>query len=396
MVGFLRRNIVWMVLSLAFSTSLWTIVTNQQARWETDYFHNIPVKVRGLPDGLVARDQLNPVRVKVSAPSDTWKRLTSDSFEVFVDASRVGAGVEDVQVQVESLEPKARFEEIQPPQVTLRLENVAHKEVQTRVNQIGTVPFGFTSRNPRVSPEYVSVSGPQSQVDKVENAVVDLRLEGVRSSINQPFKLAPQTNDGSEVKSVSIRPESAIVEMAVERDLSYKTVPLAPRVVGTVARGYQIIGMMVEPTTVTVVGDPSELNNLSYLSTKPLDVSGASGDLTTAVEPDLPTGVSLARRQSLIVRVDISAIQSSETIRVAPVVRGAAEGRQAVVSPPYFEVVITGPMPILSALKPQDIRISTDVTGLVTGTHQISPTVSIPSGLRLDSMRPDSMTVEVR
>lgn len=396
MTAFLRTNIVWMFFSLAFSFAVWIIVTNQQTRWETDYFQNVPVKVRGEPEGLVARDQLKPVRIKVSAPSDAWKKLSSSSFEVFVDASRIGPGVEDVPVQVESLEPKARVEEIQPPKVTLRLEHIARKDVPTRLNLIGTVPFGFTSKAPNVSPELVSVTGPQSQVEQVAAAVVDLRLEGVRSSINQPVKPVAQTEDGTEIKSVSIRPESVIVELPVERDLSYKTVPVAPRVVGTVAMGYQIVGIMVEPTTVTVVGDPAELNNLAFLSTKPFDVSGASGDVTAMIEPDLPGGVSLARRQGFIVRVYVSAVESSEIIRVAPSIKGLEPGRQSAISPSFIEVTVSGAMPFLSTLKPQDIKVVADATGLVTGTHSVSPTVSIPSGLRLDSLRPAQVTVDIR
>ena len=385
-----------MLLSLAFSLALWTIVSNQQTRWEADYFHNVQVKVRGLPEGLVVRDALKPVRIKVSAPSATWKRLTSASFEAYVDASRAGPGVEDVPVQVELAESRVRVEEIQPPKVTLRLEHLARKEVPVKVNLIGSVPFGFTSKPPRTSPEFVSVTGPQSQIEQVEFAVVDLRLDEIRTSVNQPFKTVAQTGDGTEVKSVAIRPESVIVEMQVDRDSSYKTVPVAPRVVGTVSMGYQIVGIMVEPTAVTVVGDPNELDNLTFLSTKPLDVSGASGDLTATVEPDLPEGVSLARRQSFIVRVYIGAVESSEIVRVAPSVKGLAENRRATISPSFIEVVVSGPMPVLSTIKPQDIRVAVDVSTLVSGTHSINPTVTIPSGLRLDSLRPETVTIEIQ
>jgi len=385
-----------MLLSLAFAVALWAIVTNQQAQWESDYFQNVQVKVRGLPQGLVVRDQLNPVRLKVSAPSTTWKRLTANSFDVFVDASKAGAGVEDVPVQVESMESRVRIEEIQPAKVTLRLEPLAQKEVPVKVNLIGSVPFGFTNKTPLTSPENVTVTGPQSQVEQVEFAVIDLRLDEIRSSVNQAFKPVAQTGTGTEVKSVDTRPESVIVEMQVDRDSSYKTVPVAPRVVGTVGMGYQIVGIMVEPTAVTIVGDPNQLNNITFLSTKPLDVSGASKDTTATVEPDLPNGVSLARQQSFIVRVYISAVESSEIVRVAPSVKGLAGNLHATLSPPFVEVSISGPMPVLSTLKPQDIQITADASGLVTGTYSLNPTVSIPSGLRLDSLRPEKVTVEIK
>ena len=42
-----------------------------------------------------------------------------------------------------------------------------------------------------------------------------------------------------------------------------------------------------------------------------------------------------------------------------------------------MDVIISGPLPVLDALTPQDISVSIDVTGLDLGTHQLEPKVEV-------------------
>ncbi len=396
MVSFLRREIVWMLLSLALATALWAIVTNQQNPPYSDYFQSIPVRVKGAPSGLIVRDEIKPIRLKVTAPKDVWDHLTSASFEAFVDASKAGQGVQDVPVRVEALDSRVRIDEIQPSKVTLRLENLASKDVPVNINVIGSVPFGYTSKPPKVSPEQVTVSGPESQVATVSSARVEVHAEGATSTISQPFKPEALTSEKEAVKSVTIRPESVFVELPIEREITYKTVPVAPRITGMVAMGYQIVGVVVDPTTVTVVGDPKVLADQSYLPTKAVDTAGAKGDLTIVVEPDLPDGVTLVRKQNLVVRVFVSPLESSEVVTAAPTVKGLNGDLQAAVAPSAVKLTLYGPMPILSTIKPQDIKVEVDATGLGIGIHDVKPTISLPASLRLDATSPETITLTIR
>lgn len=385
-----------MLLSLALATALWTIVTNQQNPPHTDFLQSVPVKTKGEPAGLVIRDEIKPVRVKVTAPKDVWERLSSSSFEAYVDVSKTGPGVQDVPVHVEIQDPRVRIEEVQPSKITIRLEQLVRKEIPVRVNITGNTPFGYASKPPKVSPEVVTISGPQSKVSAINLALVEVRLDGLRSSISQPFKPVIQRPEGEDVQGLSISPESVFVEVAVEREVSYKTVPVAPRLAGNASLGYQIVGIMVDPDAVTLVGDPNVLDGLAYLPTKPVDVSNIKGDITAVVEPDLPEGVALARKQSLVVRVYASAVESSQTFRVAPVVTGLNSSLQATVNPSAIDIILSGPMPLLTTIKPQDIKVIVDVAGMDPGVQTMNPTVTVPSGLRFDSISPDKLAVTIR
>lgn len=395
MMGFLRREFVWMVLSLLLATALWTIVTNQQNPPETDYLQSIPVKVRGEPTGLVVRDAIRPVRVRITAPRDVWQRLSSASFDAYVDASKVGPGVQDLPVHVETSDSRVRIDEIQPSKVTLRLEDLVRKDVPVSVNVVGSVPLGYTSKPPRFSPEQVTISGPQSQVNSAALAVVEVRLDALRATLNQPFKPVIQDAEGEEVVGVAAQPESVFVEVPVDREISYKTVPVAPRLTGAVGLGYQIVGIVVDPTAVTVVGDPNALADLSYLPTKPVDVTDIKGDSSSTVEAALPEGVALARKQNIVVRVYASAVEGSQSFRVAPALKGGEGKPLASITPSAVNVVLSGPVPILTAAKAQDIKVVGDISDLGQGTHTVNTIITVPAGLRLDSISPEQLTVVI-
>lgn len=385
-----------MLLSLALATSLWTIVTNQQNPPNTDYLPSVEVKIKGTPTGLAVRDEIKPVRLRVTAPRDVWERLTSASFDAYVDISKAGPGVQDFPVHVETTDTRVRVDEVQPSKITLRLEPVAKKDVPVKLNLVGSVPFGYTSKTAHVSPEQVTVTGPQSLVNLVTAISVEVRLDEFRTSISQPFKPVALNADGEEVQGVAFRPESVFVEVPIEREVSYKTMPIAPRLAGTVSLGYQIVGVMVDPTAVTVVGDPNVLADMSYLPTKPVDVSGIKGDLTAVVEPDLPEGVTLARKQNLSVRVYASAVESSQIFHVAPALKGLGSNEQGSIAQNAVDITLSGPMPVLTTIKPQDIKVVADVTNLGPGAHTIDATVTVPAGLRLDNVSPDKLVVTIK
>jgi YbbR domain-containing protein len=194
---------------------------------------------------------------------------------------------------------------------------------------------------------------------------------------------------------VSLSADKVLVELPVVQELGYKTVPVVPDVRGTVAFGYQVVGIMVDPQSTTVAGDPRALADLSYLQTSPVDVSGAVGDVAVSAEPALPVGVALARSQTLFVRVLVSPVESSKTLEIAPQVKGAGD-HPVTVDPGAVQVTVSGPMPVLTKLRPQDVTVTVDATGLIVGTHNIKPTVIVPSLLKLVSVAPSDVSVTVR
>lgn len=396
MVTFLRGNLAWMLLAVILSTGLWLMVTVEQNPDDRITFASVPIQVRDVPNGLAVANELEKVRVTVIAPKDVIAQLKPDQIRIEIDASKATAGSQAVPLRVTVQDSRARIERVEPEVAFLRLDEVRSKEVQVRVNTVGIAAVGYVARGVKVTPPTVVVRGPQSVVDQVAAVSVDVNLEGQRASVNQALTPVAVSASGSVVERVAIEPERILVEVPIEQQVSYKTVPVIPKVAGTVALGYQIVGVQVDPQTVTILGDPAVLAGLENLQTRPIDVTGAEGDVAVSAEPNLPQGAALNVNQTILVRVLVQPIDGSKLIEVAPTVRELPPQMSAQIEPPSFQVTVAGPLPLLSRLKPEDIAVVIDGSKLNVGSHTVQPEVRVPNLIRVVSFSPAEVRVTVR
>lgn len=386
------------MLSLGLSFALWAIVVNEQNPEVTQVFDpSIPVETRNVPPGLVVEDiRDETVRLQLTTTRDYWPSVSTTSFRAYIDLENAEAGAREYRIQAESTDRRVRVERVEPAQTEVRLSVQKRKTVPVRIAFTDSVPFGYESRPPVVNPAQVEVIGPQSQVEAVVDVVVSIPLNGVQTSIDQTFRPEPRDGTDRPVQGVQVNPETVSVQVEIEQQVAYKLVSVVPDVVGTVALGYQVVGVVSDPALVTVVGEPQALDRLTQISTEPVDITGIRNDLHQTKKLVLPNGVSLARSQDVVVRVYVNTVNGSQTVRVAPTAVGVDSEAVASIIPGAVDVTVSGPLPTLLQLRPQDIRVTADVSGLGTGTHRVAPVVEIPAGLNLERISPDQVMVTVR
>jgi len=172
-------------------------------------------------------------------------------------------------------------------------------------------------------------------------------------------------------------------------------------VVGQVAPGYWISSITVEPSAVTLIGSPDALAELAgFVETNSVDVGEAEEQVTERVTLNLPAGVSLvpvgdSGGEGVQVTVEVAAAMGGRTLQRWVEVQGLAPGLQAQPSPEWVDVILSGPLSQLQALRPQQVRVMLDLFDLGAGTHKVQPTVIVPEGLKVASIVPDTIEVEV-
>ena len=396
MLSFLRGNLPWLLLSVIISVSLWVLVTVEVDPVVTNTIGNIQVEVQDAPKTVLVQPAALSVEVTVSAPSDVWPELKVDKFRAILDASKVVPGAQDLTVKIVSLDPRARVESWTPEKITLRVDPLQSKLVPVQVIQQGAVPDLYQSGSVLTTPTEVTVSGPQSSVDQVTTAVVEVNLDGMTSTIDKSYRPIPETDAGAHVDRVSIVPEAVLVEVPIEQKLLYKTVPLQPKLQGNVSLGYQVVGVTIDPSTATLVGDPKTLNQLQFVSTKAVSIEGATSDTEVTVDLELPGTVALARSQSTVVRVLVTSVTGSKIILVSPRIVNGAPTVNYSLTPGALNVTISGPIPVLSHLGPADVSVVVDAHGLVTGTMSLNADVTVPALAHLETVQPTSVTLAVK
>src|SRR5688572_15322510 len=100
-----------MLLAFALPAALWTMVTTQENPDVVDVFERSPVELRNVPSGLTPRNALDPIRVTVAAPRDAWRDLRPAKFQAWVDLARAGSGLQEVPIQIQTVDDRARIEE---------------------------------------------------------------------------------------------------------------------------------------------------------------------------------------------------------------------------------------------------------------------------------------------
>lgn len=101
--------------------------------------------------------------------------------------------------------------------------------------------------------------------------------------------------------------DDVTVESFISEDLefsfpeeSYKKVPVRPVLSVTFEPQYMALApMTLQPDSVLVYGEPGRLDNVEFVSTKPLDLSDLRSSVHGKVRLDIPSGVRLSHQESI-------------------------------------------------------------------------------------------------
>ena len=392
-------SIPLMVLALILSSLAWFVAAEAEDPTRTErYSQSIPITSSGLPGEMVLLGGFDEfVQVEMRATESVWRNLAVEDFNATVDLAALGPGVHEVPVQVTLDKTPSRILQITPEYVTVELEHSMERSVLVRIQIEGEPTLGYLRRAAPVTPREVTVSGPQSYVDQVVEAVTAISVEGADADVEGEFLLELQDSGGQPVPYVELEPEVVSVRIPIELSGYYR--PLAVRAVleGQVAADYRITDISVDPPTVTVFGPPDIVAAIpGYIETEPIDVEGALADIIDRPRVNVPDNVTvIIGQQPVEVRVSIEAVQSSRTVEITPTLQGLGVGLTATVPLETVEVILSGPLPVLEALGIDDVRIVLDLFGLPVGLHQIEPQAVVPEGISVQKVLPATMQVEI-
>jgi YbbR domain-containing protein len=390
-----RADVLRMLLSLTLSVALWTVVTTSENPERVDWFvSQIPVETRGLPPDLVVKSagEAPSVRVRISAPRENWSRLQESSFIAYMSVARSEPGLTQADVRVEVSDPQVHIIEVRPAQLSIRVELLRTVTVPVRVQIQGNVAFGYVHEKEQVAPTTVQVSGPASVVEEVDHANVNVRIEGERSSITVSRRPTPQNRLGGDLAGITgIEPQVVQVVIPVRQVASYKSVSVVADVRGQPAPGYMVAGIRTVPSSMTILGEPQRVEDITTISTQPFDISGATGDIERQVPLVRAPGVSLEMDVPVTVRLTIVPVPVTSTVRTAVVAENVAPGLVATVTPASVELLLAGPSPALQRV--EDLRASVDAAGLGEGTHALQLSVVVPPDVTVQRITPSTATL---
>jgi YbbR domain-containing protein len=348
------------------------------------------------PSGTVitnANELKDVEQVRYLAPTGAG-RLTAVDFRATVDLTDVkpdGVPV-NVRVNVEAIDPRVTIIEVSPRTIQIVLDQSITKTVEVAVDR-GTPPAGLDIGETVVDPAQVTVSGAAGLVNRVVSVRASTPIDASGLDIDREVQPVPIDAAGEIVTGVEISPRTVHVTIPIYTNKESRSLPVNPIVTGTPAAGFRIAAIETTPLTVSVEGDQDQLVALIRADTEPVPVFGATSDVSVNVALALPTGVTPLAVTTISVTVRIEPVTETRTFSAGLRLDGEQQGFEYDVAQDRVLLTLYGSIVYLDRLGSAPIIVGVNVATLAPGTHDVPVVPSLPSGVTVADISPQTVTV---
>jgi YbbR domain-containing protein len=396
-VAFLFRNWPLKLAALVLATMLYAgLVLSQSVQELPGGVQVEPINIPSTASLIANLPQVSQIRY--IAAGDAGARASADSFQATIDLGDVDpeAGPTYVPIDVESVDPRFVVVGFEPQGITIELDPIQTREDIPVVVSQGAAPAGLEVRPALVTPDRVSIRGPASVIERVIEVRADVVIEPNGLDIDREIELIPVDAVGDRVTPVDVEPATAHIRIEIFSDLQTRPLPITPVLGGEPAPGYEIAGIDVNPLIASVEGDADQLIGMTRVDTEPVQISGATADVTAIVGLSLPDGVlPIPGSETATVTVSIRPIAATRAFEAGIDLTGERTGFAYEVSALDARATIGGPLAQLDALDAATFVLIADAGDLGIGTHEVTLTADLPAGLSLFTVDPPAVTVTV-
>ncbi len=153
------------LLALGVTLALWLIVTGLSTP-TTIRFSGIPLALRYSSDTEITNSPIQEVEIVISGDRRKINQINKNDLIVSVDITDVPQGERVIQLTPSNvlidLPTGVRIDEIQPNRIAVKLEAVAEKDVDVKVETEGDLAEGSEVYSKSAAPSTVKVRGPAS------------------------------------------------------------------------------------------------------------------------------------------------------------------------------------------------------------------------------------------
>ena len=392
---FAISNIPTLIFAVALAVVVWAAAIRAADPVESRILE-IPVEVLGKPaDAILIGRPPESVFVTVEGAISALDQFSQADFSAVIDLSEAPYGESEIEITVTGGSDQIEIQNQFPESATLRLDQIVTQEIPVSLQVRGEVARGHRIGDVVVEPDIIQVTGSAERVNQLSESRVTVFIDDAREDVIEQRRPTFFDVDGNvaSVVGLTVVPEEVEVVLPVVEMAGFAEKPITVRWDGEPASGYRLMDVTVEPGSVEVTGLPTLLEGLR-VQTDAIDISGLDETQTLSTGLALPSGISMIDVQPVFVTVVIEPIFSSDIVQRPVELRALEEDYEAVVDPEEVRVFLYGPLPILDTLTEEDIRVTVDLSGLLTGTHVLEPFVSLAvEGIEVRSTQPPAITV---
>lgn len=385
------NNIGFKILAIAFAFILWLVVYNLNDPVKTKTF-TTTVTVTGrdsvVDKGLwpTIKDSEKTISFSVSGKRSYLNELDDSDFYANVDLANIIVDKDDTNkasVKVDIGCTKYRHSITfngGDHMLPLSVEKYMQKQFEVKVSLDGSLSGEKALGNkPQANPKVVKIGGPESIVSTIASANVNIKVDDNTiisdNQITDRGDLTLIDDNGDEIDISKLDVDSQYQSIAVTVDvLSTKEVPIKCTTTG----GKSVLGVELSEESVMLKGNAEALNNITSIDVGPIDISGATDDISTSVDLTgyLPDGVFIVNSSKAKLSIDIKIetnATSTMTLNSSNITYdGLEEGYTLTFVTDKSSVIVSGTQSDIDTLSGTTLKGKIDVTGLGTGTHTVT------------------------
>lgn len=327
----LTNNVGLKLASVFFAVVIWLVVNSANNPTVSENYYNIPVKLLNtelITDSNQVYEVLEGTdligRVTVRAPRSVISELKAENIIATADVSELSS-LDTISIRLSTNMAARDIVSITGNMDTVRLniENKKSKALSLKATVSGEVEDGYMIGDITTGQNLVRLSGPQSVVDQIVKASVDVDVTGMTSDIvtNAEIKLYDSEDNVVDTRNITQNIRTVDVRVGIGQ---LSSVPVNFNVTGTPASGYRATGEIEgNAGVVTISGKANVIRNVSSIEI-PLDITDRTESLVSEVDlrQYLPDNVSLAnsaeayRTVTVVIEQEITRTLNIEEERV--------------------------------------------------------------------------------
>ena len=408
MKKWITNNLGLKILALFVSVGLWIIAINiNDPVSENTYTVNVTLQNSGVLSSagkyFEVKDNSDRIKVVVRGTRTALSQFNQTDIVATADVSKI---TEDnlVPIELSTTKQSDKIEGIRSESqyVKLALEDVRRLQMPIEVKVLNDPADGYILGATQTSQNVVILSGPESIINQVESAAVEIDVSGATTDvkISLPIHLYSEEDDIIDTSKVYLWVQEISTTASI---LQKAVVPLIAIPQGTPTQGYVLNGIIEGlPTEITIAGKSNIVSKIPYIDiSESLDVNDIYQDTSYEININdyLPDGVSLVGTVGNNGILDISVgvdKESEKTIVLDPEaiqVIGVPEGFSATVSDLEndVEVPVSGLKSLLDAVDESklvpiinvDKYLSNNEMTIEKGHLDIPLDITLPDNVRL-------------
>ena len=224
------KNLGLKFLALLLAIAIWVFVSAPRREEVRERIVTASLSLVGVPSYLVITtpDIPSSVSVRVRGRKSDLRSLASQSLEASADLSAINqAGEVEITLRSQHINVPENIEivSISPNKVRFRVERLRQRAVSIRPFLVGDPPAGYIIGEATADPSLALVSGPASQIMKLQEVATErIIMTGRTSTFVQPVAVV---SDSPLVRIVS--PQTVLVTVPVLAEVG----PEAPTTITT-------------------------------------------------------------------------------------------------------------------------------------------------------------------